>query len=104
MAQEKQSIFKRIKHWWKEELTEDDRDVFKIAGIWCFDGALWGSLITAGIKNAKNKNKIANAIVAGYLQGQTDAYKDMAQNNMNPYRQMDMGMRRLEKQGIAKKF
>ena len=98
----KPNIFKRIKRWWKEDLTEDDRDIFKIAGIWCVDGALWGTLITSIVKDQKTKKVVNNAIVAGYQMGQVDAYKEMAQNN--PYNMMNAGMTRLEQQGIAKKF
>ena len=101
IKEKKPNVFKRIKHWWKEELTEDDRDIFKIAGIWCVDGALWGTLITAVVKDKKIKKVAENAAVAGYQMGQIDAYKEMAQN---PYSMMDVGMRKLEQQGKAKKF
>lgn len=101
IKEKKPNIFKRIKHWWKEELTEDDRDIFKIAGIWCVDGALWGTLITAVVKDRKIKKVAENAAVAGYQMGQIDAYKEIAKN---PYGMMDAGMKRLEQQGKAKKF
>lgn len=76
----KENVFKKIKRWWKEDLTEDDRDIFKIAGIWFVDGTLLGTLITTCAKDRKIKKVANQAIAAGYLQGQMDAYKEMAQN------------------------
>jgi len=99
--EKKPNIFKRLKHWWKEDLTEDDRDIFKIAGIWCLDGALFGTLITGAVVGNKSKKMQKQVLAAGYIQGQMDAYKEMAQNS---YGMMDAGMRKLEMQGKAKKF
>lgn len=99
--EKKPNIFKRIKRWWKEDLTEDDRDAFKIAGIWCVDGAIWGSLITTIVIGNKAKKATNVAAAAGYINGKLDAYKEMAQN---PYGMMDAGMRKLEQQGKAKRF
>ena len=99
--EKKPNIFKRLKRWWKEDLTEDDRDIFKIAGIWCLDGALFGSIITGAVAGGKAKKMQKQALAAGYIQGQMDAYKEMAQN---PYGMMDAGIKKLELQGKAKKF
>ena len=99
--EKKPNIFKRLKRGWKEDLTEDDRDIFQIAGIWCLDGALFGTLITGAVVGNKSKKMQKQALAAGYIQGQMDAYKEMAQN---PYGMMDAGMRKLEMQGKAKKF
>ena len=78
--EKKPNIFKRLKRWWKEDLTEDDRDIFKLAGIWCLDGALFGTLITGAVVGNKSKKMQKQALAAGYIQGQMDAYKEMAQN------------------------
>lgn len=99
--EKKPNIFKRIKRWWKEDLDQDTRDWFKVVGIWTVDGALFGSCITAGVMAKKANKAIKTGVYAGYYQGRLDAYKEMAQN---PYAMMDTGMKRLEQQGIAKKF
>ena len=97
----KENIFKRIKRWWKEDLTEDDRDIFKIAGIWCADGFLIGTMVTAGAWAKKSQKDVKVAAATGYINGKLDAYREMAQN---PYGMMDAGMRKLEQQGKAHKF
>lgn len=101
MEEKKQGFFSKVKHWWKETLTEEDRDNFKIAGIYAFDGTLFGCAITTIIKNRKAKKTNDALICAGYIQGKLDAYKEMAQN---PYQQIDTGFKRLEKQGKTVKF
>ena len=100
-TEKKPNVFQKIKHWWKEELTEDDRDIFKIAGIWCVDGLLWGSIITAGVCKVKSQKATDIAAAAGYINGKMDAYKEMAQN---PYQMMNAGMQKLEQQGKARRF
>ena len=101
VEQKKPNIFKRIKRWWKEDLDQDTRDWLKIVGLWTVDGAMIGSCITAGVMAKKANKAVKTGVYAGYYQGQLDAYKEMAQN---PYAMMDAGMKRLEQQGIAKKF
>lgn len=97
----KQNIFQKIKNWWKYTLTEDDRDIFKIAGIYALDGAMIGAAVTAAVKNVKTQKLVNNALAVGYIQGQMDTYKELAQN---PYGMMNSGMKILEQQGKATKF
>ena len=78
--EKKPNIFKRLKRWWKEDLTEDDRDIFKIAGIWFLDGTLIGTMVTGAAVGSRSKKKQKQALAAGYIQGQMDAYKEIAQN------------------------
>lgn len=97
----KENVFSKIKRWWKEELSEDERTWLKIVGIWTIDGAMLGTAITGAVKNKQIKKTAIRAAEMGYTQGQIDAYKEMAQN---PYFMMDAGMRKLEQQGKAKRF
>ena len=78
----KPNIFQKIKRWWKEDLTEDDRDIFKIAGIWFVDGAMIGAAVGTCACAKKAKKATDVAATAGYISGKMDAYKEMA---MNPY-------------------
>lgn len=100
VEKKKKSFVQKIKDKWNS-LSEDEKDWTKITAIWTFDGLLWGTLITSIVKDAKTKKIAKNCAAAGYIQGQMDAYKEMAQN---PYKQMDMAMRRLEQQGKVTKF
>lgn len=84
MKEKKPNIFKRLKYWWKEELTDDDRDIFKIAGIYFVDGIMIGAAVTAGAKNKKNKTNEEAALTAGYIKGKMDAYKEIAENSAYP--------------------
>lgn len=97
----KDNIFRRIKRWWKEELTSDERTWLKIVGIWTVDGVMIGTAVTGAVKNKQMKKAVDRSLAVGYIQGQMDAYKEIAQN---PYSQMDIGMKRLEQQGKAKRF
>lgn len=99
--EKKPNIFKRIKRWWKEDLTSDERTWLKIVGIWTIDGAMIGTAITGAVKNKQMKKAVDVSLASGYIQGKLDAYKEIAQN---PYMQMDLGMKRLEQQGKARKF
>ena len=100
VEKKKKSFVQKIKDKWNS-LSQDEKDWTKITAIWTFDGILWGSIFTA-ISAERKMKKVANtAAAAGYIQGQMDAYRDMAQN---PYKQMDMAMRQLEKQGKVTKF
>ena len=99
--EKKPNIFKRLKRWWKEDLTEDDRDIFKLAGIWCLDGALFGTLITGAVVGNKSKKMQKQALAAGYIQGQMDAYKEMAQN---PYNAVNKAVAVGEKNGTMKRI
>ena len=101
MNEKKPNIFKRLKRWWKEDLTEDDRDIFKIAGIWCLDGALFGTLITGAVVGNKSKKMQKQALAAGYIQGQMDAYKEMAQN---PYNAVNKAVSIGEKNGTMQRI
>ena len=91
--------FKRIRNWWYG-LTNDQQWLC-VVGVWTVDGLLWGSYLTARHMDKKVANAEKIGACKGYVCGQMDAYKEMAQN---PYNQMNAGMNRLEKQGIAKKF
>lgn len=97
----KPNVFQKIKNWWKYSLTQDDRDIIKISGIWFVDGIIWGTAIATGVCASKAKKASNVSAAAGYIQGKMDAYKEMAQN---PYGMMDAGMRKLEQQGKAKRF
>ena len=97
----KENVFKRIKRWWKEELDDDERTWLKVVAIWTVDGAMIGTAITGAVKNNQMKKAVNHSLATGYIQGKLDAYKEIAQN---PYTQMDIGMKRLEQQGKAKRF
>lgn len=89
----------RVKDWWNG-LTSDQQWLC-VVGLWTFDGALFGSLITAKHKDKQIEQAEKIGASKGYILGQIDAYKDVAQN---PYKQMELGMTRLEQQGKAKHF
>lgn len=91
--------FKRIRNWWNG-LTNDQQWLC-VVGVWTVDGLLWGSYLTARHMDKKVANAEKIGACKGYVCGQMDAYKEMAQN---PYGMMDAGMRKLEMQGKAKKF
>ena len=99
--QKKQSVFKRVKRWWKENLTDNDRDIFKIAGLYFVDGLGIGFLITAAGKNKQMRRVAKTSEAKGYLCGRMDTYREIIQD---PYFQMNNGMNKLEKQGKAQKF
>lgn len=89
----------RVKDWWNG-LTSDQQWLC-VVGLWTFDGALFGSLITAKHKDKQIEQAEKIGASKGYILGQIDAYKEIAQN---PYKQMDVGMKRLEQQGKATRF
>ena len=91
--------FKRISNWWNG-LTRDQQWLCCV-GLWTVDGLLWGSYLTARHKDKQIAKAEEIGATKGYILGQIDAYKDIAQN---PYKQMDVGMKRLEQQGKAKHF
>lgn len=97
--EKKPNIFKRVKNWW-DGLTTDQQWLC-VTGLWTVDGLLWGSYLTAKHYDKKMTKVEQVGAYKGYVLGQIDAYKEMAQN---PYAMMDAGMKRLEQQGIAKKF
>lgn len=97
--EKKPNIFKRVKNWW-DGLTADQQWLC-VTGLWTVDGLLWGSYLTARHYDKKMTKVEQVGACKGYVLGQIDAYKEMAQN---PYAMMDAGMKRLEQQGIAKKF
>lgn len=76
----KENIFKRIKRWWKEDLTDDERTWFKILGIWTVDGALIGASVASSVKDKQMRKNVNIAANAGYIQGKMDAYKEIVQN------------------------
>ena len=82
-------------------MSDDERTWLKIVAIWTADGAMIGTAITGALKNRQMKRIADQSLATGYIQGKMDAYKEIAQN---PYTQMDIGMKRLEQKGIAKKF
>lgn len=100
MKEKKKNIFTRIKDKWNE-LDEDTKDWTKITAIWTFDGLLWGSIITAIRKEKKMVRVAKNCAAAGYIQGQMDAYKEMAQN---PYRTVNRMIDAGEKNGTMKRI
>lgn len=97
----KKSVFGKIKDWWKS-LDTDTRDWLKITAIWTVDGALIGGGIVAGIVGKKTEEAVKTAAVAGYLEGKMDAYREMIREN--PYIQMDIGMKKLDRQGKVTHF
>jgi len=99
--QKKPNVFKRIKYWWKYDLTENDRDIFKVAGLWFVDGLGIGILATAAGKNKQMKQIATTAEAKGYLCGKMDTYREIIQD---PYFQMNQGMNKLEKQGKAQRI
>lgn len=98
-TEKKPNVFKRVKNWWNG-LTNDQQWLI-VTGIWTVDGLLWGSYLTARHKDKQIAKAEEIGAYKGYICGQMDAYKEMASN---PYGMMDAGMKKLEKQGIAKKF
>lgn len=96
----KPSIFQRAKNWWNG-LTNDQQWLC-VTGLWTIDGLLWGSYLTAVHKNKQIEKAEQVGACKGYVIGQIDAYKEMAQSN--PYAMMDSGMKKLEQQGKVKKF
>ena len=97
---EKKNIFGKVKDWWKS-LSQEDRDAFKIAGIWFVDGIGVGMLCTAAKKNVQMNRAVKVAEAKGYLNGRMDSSREIVQD---PYFQMNHGMSKLEKQGKAQKF
>lgn len=89
----------RVKNWWNG--LSNDQQWACVVGLWTVDGLLWGSYLTARHKDKQIVKAEQIGATKGYILGQMDAYKEMAQN---PMTQMDIGMRRLEQQGKAKHF
>lgn len=100
MAEQKKNIFGKVKDWWKN-LDEADQMGFKIAGVWFFDGLVFGSVFTAVRKNRQMKNVAKISASKGYMEGRMDSYREIIQD---PYFQMNNGMNKLEKQGKAQRF
>lgn len=101
MEKKKQGIFSRIKRWWKEDLSDYDREQLKVMGVFGAETFLIGSAVTSAIKGHRQKKVQQQVAVAGYLQGKLDAYKEIAQE---PFIKMNAGMRKLEQQGKTTKF
>ena len=97
--QKKPNVFRRVQNWWNG-LTNDQQWLCCV-GLWTVDGLLWGSYLTARHYDKKMTKVEQVGACKGYVLGQIDAYKEMAQN---PYAMMDTGMKRLEQQGKATKF
>lgn len=93
------NIIKRVKNWWNG--MSPDHQWMCVVGIWTIDGLLWGSYLTARHKDKQIAKADQIGQAKGYIMGQMDAYKEMASN---PYGMMNAGMKKLEQQGIAKKF
>ena len=91
--------FKRVRNWWNG-LTNDQQWLC-VTGIWTLDGLLWGSYFTAKHMDKKVTKAEQIGAAKGYVLGQIDAYKEIAQN---PYGMMEAGMKRLEQQGKVTKF
>ena len=102
MKEKKENIFKKIKRWWKEELTDDERTWLKVVGVWTVDGALIGSIITGTVKNKQIRKAAEVSYSKGYLTGTLDTYREITQQN--PYQQIDNGFKKFEKQGKVNKF
>lgn len=100
--EKKENVFKKIKRWWKEELTDDERTWLKVVGVWTFDGAMIGTIITGAVKNNQMRKIAKQTYAKGYLVGTLDAYREVAQQN--PYQKIDNGFRKLENQGKVTKF
>lgn len=98
-TEKKKNVFTKVKDWW-QGLTNDQQWLC-VVGLWTVDGLLWGSYLTTKKMSKQIIKAEQIGATKGYILGQMDAYKEMAQN---PYSQMDIGMKRLEQQGIAKKF
>ena len=81
----KKSVFQKVKDWWKNDLSENDRDWVKAVAIWTFDGALFGSMITAARKNRQMKLRVKGAEARGYLAGTIDAYREVSLNQQQTY-------------------
>lgn len=96
---EKKNIFRRMKDRW-DGLTNDQQWAC-VVGIWTLDGLLWGSYLTARYKDKQIAKAEEIGAYKGYICGQMDAYKELAQN---PYQHTNNGTNRLERQNIAKKF
>lgn len=95
----KKGIIQRVKDWWNDRSYGEQ--LAMVVGIWTLDGVLWGSYFTKCYKDQQAVKIAQDAEQKGYLQGKMDAYKEIAQN---PYQQIDLGFKRLEQQGKAKKF
>jgi len=96
---QKKGIIRRVQDWWYG--LSENQQIGLVCGVWFLDGILYGSYGMKIHKDKQAKEIAAHAAAQGYLMGQSDAYKEIAQN---PYKQMEIGMKRLEQQGIAKKF
>lgn len=79
MAEQKRGPIKRLKDWW-DGLTYNQQ-LGIVVGIWTLDGFLFGTEITAAHKNKQMKQAVHIAKAEGYINGQMDAYKEMAQRN-----------------------
>ena len=97
----KPNVFQRIKRWWKENLSEEEREIFKISGIFMADGMLIGAAIASGAYEQKMKKVAKNQYAVGYVEGSINAYREVAKN---PYIQMDAAWNKLEAQGKVRKF
>lgn len=89
----------RVKDWWNG-LTSDQQWLC-VVGLWTFDGALFGSLITAKHKDKQIEQAEKIGATNGYILGQIDAYKDIAQN---PYKTIDKAISIGEKNGTVKRI
>lgn len=85
-------IFGRVKNWWNN-LSYNEKEGWKIAGIWFVDGIAAGSMVTAAVKNAKTQKLLKSAYSVGARDGATAAYKQMAEQTLQsrplPYQQND---------------
>lgn len=71
---------KRVKRWWNG-LTNDQQWMC-VVGLWTVDGLLWGSFLTAAHKDKQIAKAEEIGAYKGYICGQMDAYKEMAQHGI----------------------
>ena len=96
----KKSVWQKVKDNWNS-LSQYDRDWIKAVAIWTVDGALVGGMINGIAWRNKWKKDVNVAYSMGLVDGQMNAYRDLAQN---PIRMMDAGMKALDKRGKVTHF
>lgn len=98
--EKKKSIFQKVKDYWKS-IPQYDRDWIKLMGVFGLETSVITGAIVTTVMDKRRVKDMTIAYQMGTLDGQMNAYRDMAQN---PYRMMDTGMKVLDKQGKVTHF
>ena len=87
--EKKKSVLQKVKDNWNS-LSQYDRDWIKAVAIWTLDGALVGGMINGIAWRNKWKKDVNVAYSMGLVDGQMNAYRDLAQGSMQPKHYLQM--------------